>query len=118
MRSFLLLTYLFSFSGPKLLADVDICTRDKIALLLENKRYSLGGCRDVAAKYAMEDHKIGALSNSKEPGKDVMEFLMGSKPNLTVYDFCKFLKGNEMRRLDVVKILEDHFLVREGSEYV
>lgn len=100
------------------MADVDISTRDKIASLLENKRYSLGGCREVAAKYDMEDHKIGALSNSKEPGKDVIEFLMGSKPNLTVYDFCKFLKEDEMRRLDVVKILEDHFLVREGSEYV
>ena len=100
------------------MADVDISTRDKIAVLLENKRYGLGGCREVAAEYGMEDHQIGALSNSKEPGKDVMEFLMGSKPNLTVYDFCKFLKENKIKRFDVVKILEDHFLVRKGSEYV
>ena len=64
----------------------------------------------------MKNHQIGALG--KEPGKKLMEFLMGSKPNLTVYDFCKLLKDDKIMRFDVVKILEDHFLRREGDAYV
>ena len=66
----------------------------------------------------MKDHQIGTLDNSKEPGNLVLEFLKGSMPNLTVYDFCKMLKEDNMKRLDIVKHLEDHFLVRQGSEYV
>ena len=109
----------WSFSGPKLLTELDIETRDEVASLLENKRFGLGGCRQVATKYGMKNHQIGALDNSKQPGQDVMEFLEGKKPNLTVYSFCKTLKENNIERFDIVKILENHFLKREGTnEYV
>jgi len=103
---------------PKLLAELDISTRDDVASLLENKRFSLGGYRQVAAKFGMKDRQIEALDNSKEPGKDLMEFLLGSKPNLTVYSFCKTLKEDKIERCDIVKFLESHFLIREGTEYV
>ncbi|KAL9971592.1 hypothetical protein ACROYT_G017772 [Oculina patagonica] len=102
---------------PKLLQEVDLNTRDKIACLLENKRYSLGGCRQVADKYGMKEDKIGALDNSREPGKDVMEFLMGSKPDLTVYSFCKVMKEDKIERFDIAKLLEDHLLIRDGATY-
>jgi len=104
---------------PKLLTELDIDTRDEVASLLENKLFGLGGCRQVAAKYGMKNHQIGALNNSEQPGQDVMEFLEGKKPNLTVYSFCKTLKENNIERFDIVKILENHFLKREGTnEYV
>ena len=63
----------------------------------------------------MKEDKIGALDNSKEPGNDVMEYLMGSKPDLTVYSFCKILKEDKIERFDIVKLLEDHLLIREGA---
>ena len=66
----------------------------------------------------MKEDKIGALVNSREPGKDVMEFLMGSKPDLTVYSFCKVLKDDKIERFDIVKLLEDHFLIRDGATYL
>lgn len=106
------------FTGPKLLQEVDLDTRDHIASLLENKRYSLGGCRQVATKYGMKEDKITSLDNSKEPGKDVMEFLSGSKPNLTVYNFCKVLKEDNIERFDIAKLLEDHLLARDGATYL
>ena len=106
------------FTGPKLLQEVDLNTRDQVASLLENKRYSLGGCRQVAARYGMKEDKIGALANSRDPGKDVMEFLMGSKPNLTVYSFCKVLKEDKIERFDIAKLLENHLLIRDGATYL
>ena len=65
----------------------------------------------MADKYGMKENKIAGLVNSREPGKDVMEFLMGCQPNLTVYNFCKVLKHKKFKRFDIVKLLEDHFLV-------
>ena len=59
----------------------------------------------------MEGFKIDYLSNSKEPGKSVMEFVTGTRPNFTVYDFCKVLKENPIKRLDIVNILEGYFFV-------
>ena len=97
---------------------MDITTRDEIASLLENKIFGLGGCRQVAAIYGMKEHQVESLKNSKEPGKDVLDFLKGFKPNLTVYNFCKELKEDKIERFDVVQKLEDHFLIREGTEYV
>lgn len=47
-----------------------------------------------------------------------MEFLMGSKPDLTVYSFCKVLKDDKIERFDIVKLLEDHFLIRDGATYL
>lgn len=63
----------------------------------------------------MQDNRIAALDNSKEPGKDVLEFLMGTKPNLTVYSFCKVLKEDILSRFDIAKLLEDHLLIRKDS---
>lgn len=63
----------------------------------------------------MQDNRIAALDNSKEPGKDVLEFLMGTKPNLTVYSFCKVLKEDILLRFDIAKLLEDHLLIRKDS---
>lgn len=80
-------------------------------MLLQTKKSVLGGWREVAAAYGLERYKIDDLGNSNEPGKSVMEFVTGTRPNLTVYDFCKVLKENPIKRLDVVHILEDHFLV-------
>jgi len=74
---------------PKLVSELDLITRDEIGHQLEHKRGRLGGWRQVAVKFDMEDHKIAALENSKEPGKEVLEFLLGTKPDLTVYSFCK-----------------------------
>ena len=79
-------------------------------MLLQN-RYGRGGWREVAARYELERYKIDSLSSSNEPGKSVIDFLTGSRPNLTVYDFCKVLKENAIKRLDIVNILKDHFLV-------
>lgn len=61
----------------------------------------------------MQRNKISALDNSKEPGKDVLEFLMGSKPDLTVYSFFKVLKGDKIERFDIAQLLEDHLLIQE-----
>ena len=47
----------------------------------------------LAIKYKMEKHKIFALENNLgTAGKEVIEFLTTSNPELTVYDFCKNLK--------------------------
>ena len=90
-------------------------TQREIAWLLEKRNVGLGGAKQVADIYGMTSYQIGALENSKEPGNDVLEFLMASKPDLTVYSFCQTLKGKEFKRFDIVRRLEDHFLFREEA---
>lgn len=69
----------------------------------------------MAAKYGMEEHKIRGLANTLEPGREVMEFLLASKPDLTVYSFCKKLKEENMKRFDIVKVLEGHLSIKKES---
>lgn len=84
-------------------------TRHEIACLLGKRNVGLGGVKQVAAKYGMTSYDIVALDNYMEPGKAVLEYLMASKPDLTVYSFCKTLKRKEFNRFDIVRRLEDHF---------
>ena len=103
-------------SGFKYLREVDLETRDKIAILLENKTPGLGGYRQIAANYGMEEYQVKGLENSHHAGQDVMEFLQGSNTNLTVYIFCKKLKEDSMKRLDIVTVLEDHLSIEKESK--
>ena len=83
-------------------------TRHEIACLLGKRNVGLGGVKQVAAKYGMTSYDIVALDNYTDPGKAVLEYLMASKPDLTVYSFCKTLKRKEFNRFDIVRRLEDH----------
>jgi len=100
----------------KYLREVDLDTRDKIAILLEDKTPGLGGCRQIAAKYGMEEHLVRGLANLRQSGNAVLEFLRGSKPDLTVYSFCKTLKEDNMNRCDIVMVLEDHLSIEKESK--
>jgi len=104
-------------SGLKYLREVDLDTRDKIAILLEDKTPGLGGCRQIAAKYGMEEHLVRGLANLRQSGNAVLEFLRGSKPDLTVYSFCKTLKEDNMNRCDIVMVLEDHLSIEKESKW-
>ena len=98
--------------GLKLLKEVDnLETQDEIAALLEDRTPGLGGYREIATEYGMKKHQVRSLKNSNQPGQDVMEFLHGSKPDLTVYSFCKTLKEDNMKRFDIVRVLEDHLSI-------
>ena len=83
-------------------------TLHEIACLLGKRSVGLGGVTQVASTYGMPRYAIMALENHMEPGKAVLEYLMASKPDLTVYSFCKTLKRKEFNRFDIVRRLEDH----------
>lgn len=102
-------------AGLKYLSEVDLDTQEKIATHLENRTPGLGGWRQIAAEYGMEKHQIRGLENARQPGQEVMEFLLGSNPDLTVYSFCKRLKEDNMNRLDIVKLLEGHLSIKKES---
>ena len=61
----------------------------------------------------MKEYQVRGLENSRQPGQDVMEFLRGSNTNLTVYSFCKKFKEDNMKRFDIVRILEDHLSIEK-----
>ena len=102
-------------SGLKCLSEVveDYSIIDCVATLLGSQKRGLGDWRGIASKYGMEAYKINALANEApdKRGGEVLEFLKTSKPKLTVYDFCKTLKEETFKRFDIVKELENHFLV-------
>lgn len=95
---------------PKLLTELDFDTVYDVALLLQIKKPRLRGWRAIGSKYGITHSTLTVMANSAEPGKDLLEFLGATTPDLTVYDFCKTLKDS-FKRLDIVAKLENHFLV-------
>lgn len=116
VHAFIRNRFAFAFSGPKLLSELDFNTRDEIAWLLKKTQFGLGGFKKVAAEYGMTSVQRGAVEDSPNPGNVVLEFIDMTKPDLTVYDFCKTLKGVGFQRFDIVRKLKDHFLVQEETE--
>jgi len=53
---------------------------------------------------------IDRLERCKNPGEAVLDFLKSTQPDLSVYHFCKVLKGENIRRLDIVNKLLDYLI--------
>ena len=64
--------------------------------------------KHVASKYGMNN--INQLERSKNPGEDVLGYLESAHPDLTVYQFCKVLKGEYIKRLDIVNKLAAYLI--------
>lgn len=64
----------------------------------------------------MDRLNINSLENDSEAGKKTLDYLGSSKPDLTVYEFCKTLKEHSIRRLDIVKELLGHLSVPSSSK--
>ncbi len=109
---------LIRFPGYKYLNEIDPNTQDRIETLLTQKRHSLGGWRQIAFKYRMDQLNIKSLQDDQEAGRKTMEYLDSHNPYLTVYDFCKALKEYSIRRLDIVKELLGHLSVSSSSVFV
>lgn len=83
--------------------------KETVAALLEQETNAYRKAyRKVAFHYQMSN--FGHLDRSKAPGEDVLDFLKASHPDLNVYDFCKVLKREDVRRLDIVKKLVDYLI--------
>ena len=96
----------------KCLTNVDSNIQEKVGNLLTKKKPGTPTWKQLAIKYAMEDHLIVSLENSQETaGREVIEFLAKSYPKLTVYEVCKELKDKDIRRLDIVEVLLAHLSV-------
>ena len=100
-------------SGPKRLSEVNFYNMDSVPSLLGSEKHGSGNWRGILFKYGMKDHDIDDLAglSPSARGRGVLEFLKTSQPSLTVYDFCRTLKEETFKRFDIVKILENHFLV-------
>ncbi|XP_078370381.1 uncharacterized protein LOC144654163 [Oculina patagonica] len=102
----------------KYLNEIDPNTQDRIETLLTQKRHGLGGWKQVAFKYGMEQLNIRCLQDDPEAGRKTLEYLESHSPYLTVYDFCKTLKESNIRRLDIVKELLGHLSVSSSALFM
>lgn len=103
--------FFLSFSEYKRLSELDLNTKDKAGeLLFEKTKFFHLGWKLLAFTYGMQSRDIEQLERkSEKPGRNIMLCLHNVYPNLTVYDFCKTLRG--MRRFDIIKELLDHLSV-------
>ena len=90
------------------LNEVFLEIKDRVGNLLENTRAGTGGWKEVAHVFGIEDDKIDILEGEQERGRCVIDFLTVTRPLLTVYDFCKYLKV--IKRNDIITVLSDHFI--------
>ena len=96
--------------------ELDLSTWDRIAFHLDRDvPYGLGGNRQAAAVFGMTKETIEALAASKSPGQVIVEFVKATKPDITVYEVFKQFKGDEVKRFDIAKILENHLTITESE---
>ena len=85
--------------------------KEAVANLLEKETTA---CRKaykhVAFHYNMKGIDHLEVQRKTRPGEDVLVYLETALPDLTVYHFCKVLKGENIRRLDIVKKLVDYLI--------
>lgn len=83
--------------------------KETVANLLEKKTTAgRKAYKHVAFHYKMKG--IDHLEQKTSPGEDVLVYLETALPDLTVYHFCKVLKGENIRRLDIVNKLVDYLI--------
>lgn len=103
---------MFGFPGFKQLSEIRLTDAgDRLEKLLSIKIHGLGGWKQVAIKYKMDELNIKLLEGDPQAGASVLTYLAAHNPDLTVYEFCKFLKESNIRRHDIVKGLLDHLSV-------
>lgn len=96
--------------------ELDLSTWDRIAFYLDKDvPYGVGGNRKAAAVFGMTKETIEALAASKSPGQVIVEFVKATKPDITVYEVFKQFKGDEVKRFDIAKILENHLTITESE---
>ena len=106
------LTFLFPFPGYTKLAEAfnsSLDLKDTVAYLLQEE--GVAGYKHVAVNYKMKDLDLLKLRGCPKPGEEVLGYLESTNPDLTVYQFCKVLKGKKIRRLDIVNILVDYLMI-------
>ena len=57
-----------------------------------------------------------SLEGSTDAGKNTIEYVKASNPNLKVYEFCKTLKERDIRRFDIVEELLGHLSVLSSEK--
>jgi len=95
----------------KCLTQIDDKTQSNVETLLTKKIPGLGGWKQVAIKYDMDEVTRDSLEDSSDAGKITIGYLKATNPYLTVYEFCKTLKERNIRRFDIVKELLGHLSV-------
>ena len=97
--------------GFKYLTEVfrdNLEIQERVEKLLENTHAGTGGWKEVAHKYKMTEETIDFLEQHQEGGKGVIDYVKTTYPELTVYEFCKYLK--DIKRNDIITALSDHLI--------
>lgn len=92
----------------KCLRQIDDKTQSKVETLLTKRIHGLGGWKQVAIKYDMDEVDRDSLEGSPDAGKTTIAYVKATNPDLTVYEFCKTLKERNIRRFDIIKELLGH----------
>ena len=107
----LILFLFFVLLGFKYLAEVfrdNWEIKDRVEKLLEDTHAGTGGWEEVAHRFGMREEHRDSLERLQEGGRGVIDYLTMVYPELTVYDFCKYLK--DITRNDIIIALSDHLI--------
>ena len=97
--------------GFKYLTEVfrdNLQIQESVEKLLQKTVLDVGGWKEIAHKYEMTEETRDSLEGCQERGKRVIDYLKSTHPELTVYEFCKYLK--DIKRNDIIIALSDHLV--------
>lgn len=107
----LIFFFFFVLLGFKYLTEVfrdNLKIQKRVENVLENTHTGTGGWKEVAREFGMCKEDRDSLEGLQEGGKGVIAYLQAAYPELTVYDFCNYLK--DIKRNDVIRALSDHLI--------
>ena len=97
--------------GFKYLTEVfrdNLKIKKRVENLLEKTHAGTGGWKEVAREFGMCEEDRDSLERLQKGGKGVIAYLRAAYPELTVYDFCNYLK--DIKRSDIIITLSDHLI--------
>lgn len=105
--------YFFILSELKLLLDISFPRKQRIGLLLNHKTPDVGNWRDVGDHYGMNREILDDLKGKDTRGEEVIDYLNSRSPDLTVFDFCDFLKA--IKQFKIVDVLSSELTVERDT---
>lgn len=111
-----LITLFYVSTDYKCLTQIDDKTQSKVETLLTKKIHGLGGWKQIASKYGMDEVDRDSLEGNPDAGKATVGYVKATHPYLTVYEFCKTLKERNIQRFDIIKELLGHLSVLSSEK--
>lgn len=108
-------TYIYSFVDLKLLQDISLDKKQEIETSIKIKLPDVGNWQNIGNHYGMDPTTLASMNDDNNKAEQVINRLFSAHPELTVFDFCEYLKTINQNNL-VTKLSKDLTVPKKGGD--